>query len=276
MFPVYAHFGVSEEQLREVRHAVYHSSGPGYFILRNYIDSNFVQHIREVWTSLPEYYNHEQFTAWRDCKQHMANFEQGGNPALRLWCNFFWNPPVCDVTHAVCLAIAILRNRIEGRAPVADISGENKLAVSYVVIQTRNMELSNPWHRDWTGDNTFQPERLQATLALSNQGEDFDGPGAMFECNDGARISLFQDAGLRAGDLVFWRYSNQHAVFPVSSREDQIGCLRIIFPPQILAGHVGMADVGNPLNARSNPPASSSAPAPAPPPAAPATEGKSP
>jgi len=45
---------------------------------------------------------------------------------------------------------------------------------------------------------------------------------------------LGRDLRLKAGDLVFWRYSNQHAVLDVEADPEQLGFLRILFVPEIL------------------------------------------
>ena len=41
---------------------------------------------------------------------------------------------------------------------------------------------------------------------------------------------------IKAGDLVLWRYNNQHAVMNISSKAGQLGFLRVLHPPELLDG----------------------------------------
>jgi len=122
----YDHFGSSEEKLKKVRNDIFHTDGPGYYVCRNYLTSEFITHMQELWSELPKYFWHEKFISWEHLYSGCPNFENNFKNGSRFFVNFFWNPPVCDPTHAVSLSIAILRNRIEQKAPTADLFGERK------------------------------------------------------------------------------------------------------------------------------------------------------
>jgi hypothetical protein len=229
----YDDFWLPDEKLAPIRHDIYHSTGPGYVVLKNYISKQFTDHMRAVWPNLPEEHMHQKFKTWNSLYYGMPNFERR-SPGLDFFQNFFWNAPVCEITHAVALSIIILRNRIEGKPPTLHLAGELDQAAGYRMIFTKNQNISNPWHSDWEEEDTFDLSRIQATLFLSSYGEDYTGQAFVFRLNDGRLISMGRDAGIGAGDLILWRYRNEHTVLEVESQGDQIGFARMLFPPELL------------------------------------------
>jgi hypothetical protein len=229
----YDDFRLPDDELAPIRHDIYHSTGPGYVVLKNYISQQFVDHIRALWPNLPEEHMHQKFKSWNSIYYGHPNFERR-SPGLDFFQNFFWNTPVCEITHAVALSIIILRNRLEGKAPTMHLAGELDQAAAYRVIFTKNQNISNPWHTDWEEEDSFDLSRIQATLFFSTYGVDYSGQAFLFRRNDGALVSMGRDVGVSAGDLVLWRYRNEHTVLEVESRPDQLGLGRMLFSPELL------------------------------------------
>ena len=229
----YDDFWLPDDKIAPIRNAIYHSTGPGYIVLKNYIPEMLVEHIRALWPNLPPEHMHQKFRGWSALYVGMPNFENR-TPGVDYFQNFFWNPPVCDITHAIALSIIVLRNRVEGKPPTLHLAGEKDQAAGYRVIFTKNQDVSNPWHSDWEEENSFDLGRVQATVFLSDHGKDYTGQAFVFRRNDGQLVSMGKDAGVGAGDLILWRYKNEHAVLDVSSQEGQLGFARLLFPPELL------------------------------------------
>ena len=90
-------------------------------------------------------------------------------------------------------------------------------------------------HKDFSTEKyiTEEPESqnyLQATLFLSDYGKDFTGRGFHFTTNQGEKIYPAQDLNLSSGDLMIWRYINQHGVEDTQTLEGGLGFMRIVFP----------------------------------------------
>ena len=99
-----------------------------------------------------------------------------------------------------------------------------------------NGDVIVPSHRDyyhpedpWNEDH--DPSRLQATLFLSERDADYSGEGLWIEDNSGLELVFGRDVPIKAGDLVFWRYWNQHGVRNVKVDQDQRGFVRFVYPP---------------------------------------------
>ena len=235
----YNDFGIDEETLKPIRHALYHSDGLGYVVMSDFVSEQFVAHYQAVWTEVEPYYLHSQFQGWNKLQVGSPNLERDVPGVSRMFVNFFWNPPLDDVAHAVSLYIAVLKNRIEAKPAVAGIfphptSKKPQRTTSFRVVRTLNQAVSAPPHRDWVEPDSYDLARLQATLFLSTPGVDYSGDGFILVTNGGERKVFGKDVKVKAGDLVLWRYNNQHAVMNVSSTEGQLGFLRVLHPPELL------------------------------------------
>jgi hypothetical protein len=134
----------------------------------------------------------------------------------------------------------MLRNRLSGRNAFDEcLPGAGK-AVNYRVVISRNPNTAVSLHRDYFDHarrmekNAYDPSRLQATLFLSEKGRDYDGTGFRFTRNDGTAVVFGTDVPIAPGDLVIWKYTNWHAVEPVTARPDHLGFMRMIFPPEVI------------------------------------------
>lgn len=225
---------VPEEALRPIRRDIYHSSGPGFYVFRNFLGPEIAAHMQRFWTDLELTHVHrtlppEGVKALVNGCPDFSYGEQHGDH--RGYLNFFWNQPADEVSYAVAMQVQWLRNRVMGRAPQAEIFPLNGRAVGYrAVISMRGKVVTRP-HRDFDGDDWIRdPSRLQATLYLCTPGVDYAGDGFILETNKGASVRFGHEVPVACGDLVLWRYSNHHSVLNVESSGDQCGFVRMLFP----------------------------------------------
>jgi len=217
---------------------IYHSTGDGYFIFRNFLTPEAVTHIREMWTSVDPKFAHQGFRSKEQFRVGCQNFSYEYPDGSRVFYNFLWNPPLDEVTQEASISVHMLRNRISGRNAFAEMLPGGAKAVSYRLIISRNPTFEITAHRDYAEyerrmeKNQFDPSRLQATLFLSEKGVDYNGIGFRLECNDGSFVVFGTDVSVAPGDLVIWKYNNLHSVAQVQSNSDQLGFMRIIYPPE--------------------------------------------
>jgi hypothetical protein len=230
---------IPEEALQPIRRDIYHSSGFGYHIFRNFLDPQIASHMRKFWSELELAHVHQQLppegvkVLHVGCPDYYYGLQPGDH---RGFLNFFWNHPPDEVSYAVAMQVQWLRNRVMGRAPHENFFPLHGRAVSYrTVISMRGEVVTRP-HRDWDGDEWINgPARLQATLYLSTPGIDYDGDGFILETNQGDRVKFGHDVPVANGDLILWRYCNEHSVLNVESSGDQRGFIRMIFPIEEVA-----------------------------------------
>lgn len=231
---------LGEAELAAHRRALYHSTGPGYILIRDFLSPASVAHIRALWGGVDASRTHKAFVdktwIYRNCPNYV-NDDGKGN---RVFYNFFWNVPLDEVTFTACLYIQVLRNRIAGRAPFTEVFATGVKAATYRVVHSRNASTWIAPHRDYLDKKNkhdkmrYDLTRLQATLFLAEKGVDYTGTGFKFERNDGSHIVFGDDVPVRAGDLAIWRYNNQHSVENVKSEPGQFGFLRILHPFETL------------------------------------------
>ncbi len=230
---------IPEAALAAHRRALYHSEGPGFVIVRGFVDCAVVEHMRTLWSTLDHRRTHRPFVnkeMFHDGCPDYAAVDEEGNAS---YYNFFFNQPVDEVTWTVSLYVHMLRNRLMGRQGFVELFPSSGRSVSYRVVISRNRTIWIPPHRDnYDTENKFDRNRydlsrLQATLFLSEKGVDYDGEGFCFWNNAGERLVFGTDVAVRPGDLVIWRYVNLHGVLGVSARPGQIGFMRILYPPEI-------------------------------------------
>jgi hypothetical protein len=149
---------------------------------------------------------------------------------------FPWNKPADQYTHQICLSIHQMRNQIEGGAPFKGLFSYEERFVQFRVLRSMNGESHVPLHSDFIGnpprralsEHVFDPNRIQATLLLSEKEIDYTGEGFTFMPENCSPIDPCAHA--KAGDLLLWRYNEPHMVKSIYSSKTQLGFLRIIFP----------------------------------------------
>lgn len=236
----YENLTIGEEALAAYRRELYHSTGSGYIVFRGFLDERTVRHIRGIWSSIDPRLTHKEFWLRREdvfsgCPDYYTL-----EPRNRTFHNFFYNVPVDEVTWAASLAVHMLRNRLSGRMSFAETFPSSGRSACYRVIITCD---SSGWvqpHRDYLTKKTpfdrtnYDLTRLQATLFLSEKGVDYTGTGFALGQNDGSQIVFGDDVPVKGGDLVIWRYNNLHSVLNIKADRDQLGFMRIIYPPEIM------------------------------------------
>lgn len=248
---------IPEEELKPIRRNVYHSSGLGYHVFHNFLDPQIAAHMRRFWSELGVAHVHQQLQnsdfklLANGCPDYYYG-EQSGD--FRGFINFFWNHPADEVSYAVAMQVQWLRNRVMGRPPQADIFPLNGRAVSYrTAISLRGQVVTRP-HRDFDGDDWIRdPSRLQATLFLSTPGVDYSGDGFILETNQGGQVRFGHEVPIACGDLVLWRYCNQHSVQNIESVGAQCGFIRMLFPIEDVANRVTAAETMAPTSAHAAP-----------------------
>jgi len=225
--------------LRPIRRDIYHSSGQGFYVFRNFLGPDVATHMQRFWSDLDPMLIHRTLPSegikalFNGCPDYSYGKQHGDH---RGFLNFFWNHPADEVSYAVAMQVQWLRNRVMGKAPQADIFPLNGRAVSYrAVISMRGKVVTRP-HRDFDGDDWIRdPSKLQATLFLCTPGADYTGDGFTLETNGGDSVRFGHEVPVACGDLVLWRYSNHHSVLNVESSGDQCGFIRLLFPIEDIA-----------------------------------------
>ena len=132
-----------------------------------------------------------------------------------------------------------MRNFIEGKPVNKGLHEASGVALQYRVCRTvssgqvvkKHADFFEEYRRDPTGDHSFDPIKLQATVFLSDYGVDYrDGGFFLWDENFSTPRLFGRDISVNAGDLVFWRYSQSHEVRDVSVINSKLGFLRVIFP----------------------------------------------
>ena len=230
---------LSEELLNTIRMDLYHSEKTGYFVIRNFLEERLSSHIINFWSKeIPKCKeSHVQISKMNKKKNlyfGCPNYDYK-NEYGHTYLNYFWNNPVDEVTYGIAWKIHELRNSISSKLfynSFFPIRGNQ--STSFRVIRTmRGKEIVAP-HVDWRGKEFFDPSMLQATLILSEYEKDYSGDGMFFTQNDGKKICLNKDLNLKTGDLVLWNYGCLHSVENINTTPEQLGFLRIIFPPALL------------------------------------------
>ena len=224
-----------EEDLAAIRAKIYHSSGDGYFIFRNFVSREVVQHMRNLWGTVDPNATHRVFPGkeniYAGCPDYYARYPDGST----IFYNFLFAEPLDEVTREVSVCVHMLRNRLSGRNAFSDLFGPRN-AVSYRVTLNKNFENWIAPHTDFLDyekrleKGQYDPSRLQATLFLSRKGEDYSGVAFSMARNDGRQVQFGTDVDIEPGDLAIWKYTNLHGVSQITARPDQLGLLRIIFP----------------------------------------------
>ncbi|OEK05230.1 hypothetical protein [Roseivirga misakiensis] len=237
----YSDLIIPANDLIQIRKKLYHSEGPGYYVFQDFIDPAFTSHIISFWSQelkspAKGWKKVKKINKDKDLYMGCPNYLKEEVHGLTYF-NYLWNEPLDEVTYAVSWKIMELRNQVMSRnfyLRVFPTNGNGNRSNSFRVVLTKNGEEIVKPHKDWTGEKFFDPAALQATLILSDHDTDYSGEGLMFKKNNNEEICLNRDIGVKKGDLILWKYTNEHCVRNVNSSPNQLGFVRILFPPEQL------------------------------------------
>lgn len=243
----YSSFLLPESELNGIRKVLYSPTGDGFYVLKGFLPENIGQHIRRFWSEIIDtsclnrsfcYKTRNEFFFGHPNVYRVAKDDTHD---VKVFHNYLWNYPHDEVTHQIAHMVISMINQLERKPiyhelhPMRYRSDEKDAfkgcMLSYRVIQTFN-NATVPEHRDFGKDDPHNcfPEKLNATLILSEHGKDYGGEGMSFTTNAGRKLILNKDLQLTTGDLLLWRYANLHGVDGVKSEAGQKGFMRIIYP----------------------------------------------
>jgi hypothetical protein len=230
---------IPEEKLAPIRRELYHSTCPGIYVVRGFIEPDQAEHMRRIWSDPDAGCKFAPFGG-----KHLFSF---GSPNMassfgnnRTFFNFLWNPPLDEFTYTLAYYVHGLRYRVEGKIPVQDLLPLAGKSLCYRVIITGDADVDVAMHRDWWAPedplNKLKHDlvRLQVTLNLARYGQDYSGEGFVFVTTQGERLATGRDLNLEPGDLVLWRQNNYHGIVNVRVAPGQLGFMRIIYPADFL------------------------------------------
>lgn len=227
-----------QNELSKIRTRIYHSKGNGFYVFKNFLSSDELSKLRGFWLNKSVDDRFSSFIRNSDVTTRSPNYMYTKpNEGDRAYCCFLWNEPPCEVSHSLAFEIQLLRNTIEQRPIYNGLNGLHGQYLQYRLCNTVSSGQVVYPHGDFiemgrsdpAANHAFDPSRLQATLLLSTQGEDYQGEGFVMEDNQGKPIT-FHGMGAVAGDLIVWRYGNLHQVRNVEVTQEQSGFCRIIYP----------------------------------------------
>lgn len=157
-----------------------------------------------------------------------------------VYCINFFKEPVCEILHTYALQIQLLRNQLEDIPLYEGIGAFSKKKLQYRVCKTVSKKVAVKPHRDFfleyrkdpTSKHEYDPNRLQATLFLSEYGKDFDTGGLFFH-DKSKKLNITKKLRVEIGDLLIWKYNLKHSVSNINKLSNA-GFLRIIYPNFIL------------------------------------------
>src|SRR5450631_1467904 len=136
-----------EGDLHAIRMNLYHSTGCGYHIFKNFVSKELVAHMRSVWpkNEMPPSYQHLPKTGahYIGCPNYYARYPDGSS----IFYNYMHAQPFDEVTHEVSGVVHMLRSQLSSR-PAFDGLCLPK-TVSYRVLTNRNFEQWVEPHRDF-------------------------------------------------------------------------------------------------------------------------------
>lgn len=231
-------FTEAKIDIKRIRKDIFHSTAPGFFVVKGFAKIKQIEQLRSFWSNKKIQDVFHQFIKNKEVMFGSPNYMYN-KPKEKdfAYCCFFWNEPLCEITHQLVFNAQRLRNEIEGRPCYYGLTAGGERHLQYRVCNSRSGGIIVHPHGDFieqerkdpTGNHEFDPSRIQATLVLSSKGEDYSGDGFIFTTNQGKKLS-FADMGVKAGDLVLWRYGNIHEVKNLEVNEQQLGFLRVILP----------------------------------------------
>ncbi len=213
-------------------------SSPGYYIVKNFLDTKRTELIRKNWQTNISHNFHE-FIKNTHIKPGSPKYVYN-KPTMDdfSYCTQIWNRPIDEALHESSYLIQMMRNQIEGHPLYYGLHESTGMALQYRVCKTISPDKVVKQHADFfqeyrpdpTGDHTFDPTRIQATLILSDYGKDYDEGGFKLWNEEKTHYQIFgKDIKLNKGDLIYWRYSIPHEVSDVNTLSS-FGFLRVIYP----------------------------------------------
>lgn len=226
-----------EDSIIDVRKHIYHDAG--FYTIKNYLNTDELKLIRENWSDDIAYEFHN-FIKNLDVRPGTPPYVYN-KPSKDdfAYCTHIWNEPYDQLLHAKAVNVQLLRNQVEGKPLYHGLHESTGMALQYRVCRTvssshvvkKHADFFDEYRHDPTGSHQFDPSRLQATLFLSDYDVDYTNGGFILWDDERKVARVFgRDVPVKAGDLVFWRYSLPHEVNHVSSKNDQFGFMRVIFP----------------------------------------------
>jgi hypothetical protein len=228
---------LSDSELALHREALYGDGKPGYTVLKQYLTTDEVAHLHQVWKKNPP--DPACFdTVPREPKLiGQRPFAFFGNRRTCYY-NYLWNKPIDEFSHTLCFSIALLRNQLQQTPLYFNLAPNGRRLASYRLILSdtyKEGDIEVQPHQDFSTEKykTEEPESqlyLQATLFLSEYGVDYTGRGFYFTTNQGEKLYLGRDLDIKPGDLMIWRYINVHGVDDTQALPGGMGFMRMVFP----------------------------------------------
>jgi SAM-dependent methyltransferase len=224
-----------QADLGRIREAIY--LGGGYHVVRNYLTPSQVEHIVWFWQT----HHNARIKTYNKSKllyQGCPDMSQLADDKDRHF-NFFWNKPLDMFTYSTAWRLQALRNQVEGNPPGQDflphymsylVEKGGRCISSYRVSTTRQNGAVDA-HIDWPMNHA----RVQLSLMLTSHGEDYRGGFLLNESFRGGKlVNLCEKENLRAGDLVVFRYSQEHGVSNIQAAPGKLGFSRILMPHETI------------------------------------------
>lgn len=224
---------ITQDIIREWRRELLLGDKP-FIRIPNFVSEQFIEMIQQRWRTMSAQ-GFAPFISNANIQRTSPNYHLYVDNQFHGYYLFPWNAPVDEYTHHICLAVHQLRNKIEGHTDFHHIFPYENRFVQFRVLRSLNGGMHVAQHADFIASpppkalskHVFDPNRIQATLLLSQKHIDYTGEGFVFIVGEHV-IDPCADA--KSGDLLLWRYTEQHAVREVYSHPSQLGFLRIIFP----------------------------------------------
>jgi len=227
---------LDNNKISKIRRAVYGTTG--FYVFKDFITPDEASIIKNNWTSNVAYEFHD-FIKNKDIAPGSPKYLYN-KPTIDdfAYCTHIWNKPIDELLHEKSLLIQLTRNQIEGKPIYTGLHESSGKALQYRVCKTVTNTTVVREHRDFfdefradpTGSHDFDPTRLQATLILSQYGEDYKDGGFKLTTDDNQQILFGKDLIVEPGDVVLWRYCQAHEVSGVVSLNEDVAFMRVIYP----------------------------------------------
>ena len=232
-------FYLTKNEIIRLRKKLYYERSGGFTIFKNFISQSSVKFLRSFWLDQSIDYLFSDFIknqdVFRGCPNYLIKRPKESD---RSYCCFLWNTAPDTFTQELAYKIQILRNQIEGFPIYFGLVKNTSTALQYRVSNHTTNEIVVFPHADFVemdrkdpgADHKLDASRLQSTLILSTSDKHYGGDGLILSDNSNEKISVGKKKIAKAGDLIIWRYTNEHSVENISCSNDQSGFMRIIYP----------------------------------------------
>jgi len=230
------YFGLMEDNSKKYATELFGEKN--YVILKQFISAAAMQSLRSFWLKDGlDFYFADKIANKNVSQKSPPYMYYGKSVADKSYCVGVWNTPIDELSHEIMYQVAFVRNLLNGQPLYSSVGWNCEWLQQYRVCRTvsggeavkKHADFMEEYRADPTGRHDFSPSRLQATLFLSQAGEDYESGGFYFDLNG---QEVFADQlGVLAGDLLIWRYNVKHGVKDVTVKgENEPGFLRIIYP----------------------------------------------